>query len=218
LHEEGIDYISVDPDYSVDKWTVVEKGENRQKILVGPLTNINGIGPKKLLTILDARKTGEDLSKTKLWQVLRQAKTKIDSLTPIDDSFRKKFPTKEAVETIITSDILKVKEVQPGVNGNVVIVAVADKIVPSDDNAPVKVAQRGYAINGTNTTSLNLFVSDDTDNIMCKIHRRDYEKMGRKVFEQGGAGKAMYAIRGNCPDSFRMIWVNGIKYLGDFEE
>src|SRR4029077_5637284 len=36
LSQEGIEYISVDPDHSTDKWTPVQKG-NRH-ILVGPLT------------------------------------------------------------------------------------------------------------------------------------------------------------------------------------
>ena len=49
LSVEGITYIPVDPEHSTDKWTVVNGN------LVGPLTLIDGIGPKMVSQILSSR-------------------------------------------------------------------------------------------------------------------------------------------------------------------
>jgi hypothetical protein len=62
-----------------------------------------------------------------------------------------------------------------------------------------------------------MFVRDDTDEILCRVFRFDYEKIGKEIFERGKAGKAIYAIKGFIPRwaTFRMIQISRVKYLGD---
>jgi hypothetical protein len=54
---------------------------------------------------------------------------------------------------------------------------------------------------------------DDTDEIMCKVDRRVFEEIGAPMIKKGGEDDLLWAIYGNCPDHFRMIWVKKAKDL-----
>jgi len=116
-----------------------------------------------------------------------------------------------------------IKQVQCGIAGPVMIIAVVNKIAPRDENEAVNVAKRlqngwhGEYHDGM-TKSINLFFRDDTDEIFCKIDRFNYEQLGKPVIERGRPGKAIYAIKGTVPKDFRMIKVQQVKYLCDLEE
>lgn len=211
LKAEGIDYIPVDPELSTDRWEPATKDD--KQILVGPLSAIKGIGPKTMQHILDCRRTGKPL-KDGVLKRLERAKTDIDSLYPIADAIKRLHPNLEAIN--IKTTPTSVKEVQAGRRGQVVILALATRIAPRDENEPQLVAKRGHKLKGP-TQALNLFVRDDTDEMFVKIDRYKFEAMGRAVVEHGRAGKALYAIKGTVPASFRMISVQSIKFLGDID-
>lgn len=213
LRDEGVQYIAVDPENSTDRWVPVSK--NNERILVGPLTNVNGIGPATVLEVMERRRSGKPLRKA-LAQRLEKAKTKIDSLYPVRDSISRLHP--DLNESGFVSTPTPLKDVQVGIDGMVTVFVVANRIVPSDENAPVKVARRnGKRILGANTMALNVFASDDTDEIFCKVDRRDYERLGKQIMNEGGAGKALWGIKGTVPKTFRMISIKSIKFLGRME-
>lgn len=209
LEAEGVKYISVDPDRSIDKWSVFSKG--RKKVLLGPLNQIKGIGAATMNEIIDSRKTGKKL-RPSLAKKLASASTEIDSLYPVKDAIAK-F---DLAEHNIVSKPLDIKDVQCGVNGEVMIIAVASKIAPKDENEQVNVAKRGHKLTGP-TQSLNLFFKDDTDELFCKIGRYDYDRIGRDVVNRGKSGRAIYAVKGTVPKDFRMIKIKNIRYLGDLK-
>lgn len=220
LKEEGINYIPVDPETSIDRWTVKNK-----KMLVGPLTAIKGIGPAAVLEIMDARKQGIPV-RDSLLKRLSLAKTEIDTLYPIADAVKRQWPDLTDVIHPASLALLKsVKQVQCGHDGEVLILAVVRKIAPKDENEPVNIekrlARRGANANGWDgklkgpTAALNLFFMDDTDEIFAKIDRYRFEEHGRAVVERGKAGKAIYAVKGTVPRDFRMISVTNIRYLGE---
>jgi hypothetical protein len=60
-----------------------------------------------------------------------------------------------------------------------------------------------------------MFFADDTDEVFCKVDRFNFERLGRKILEQGRAGRSIYAIKGTVPHDFRMIKVNQVRYLGE---
>lgn len=213
LKDEGIDYLPVDPEHSTDRWAIAER-EGR-KLLVGPLTQIHGIGPSKVSTILKARAQGEELS-PKLLDQIRKGRTKIDHLYPVDYSVKKLHPDLSAIG--IVTPPTPINEVQCGIEGNVVIIGVAKKIAPKDENEEVNVKRRGGKRYAGPTAALNLFVNDDRDEIFVKVNRFLYEKFGREIVERGRAGSAIYAIKGYCPKDFRMISAQQIKYLGDLAD
>jgi hypothetical protein len=90
---------------------------------------------------------------------------------------------------------------------------VVQQIKPRDENEAVNVAKRGYEVKGP-TQSLNLTVSDDTDRIFCRVDRFKFDKIGKEIVDRGRPGKAIYAIKGKVPDSFRMIRVENIRFIG----
>ncbi len=211
LAGEGIDYLPVDPDHSTTRWEPVVK-DNR-KLLVGPLTNIKGIGPVKVKTILSHREDGKPLPSS-LCKLLAEAKTEIDTLYPV----REKIKSLDLPSFNIITPHTEIIDVQCDTHDYVVlIIAVINKIVPRDENEDINIAKRnGRKLNGGKPTpSLNMFFKDDIDEIFCKINWRDYHNLGQPIVERGRAGKALYAVKGRVPKDFRMISVTNIRYLGD---
>jgi hypothetical protein len=185
----------------------------RHACLVGPLSNIKGIGPIKMDEILLCRKTGKPL-RPALAKLLENAVTEIDNLSPISNRIQTLHPDLTAIG--IRSKITPINKVQCGVEGAVVIAGVAMRIAPRDENDLQKVAKRGYKFSGP-TICLNMFVRDDGDEIFCKIDRYDFERLATPIIEHGRAGNAIYALKGTVPLDFRMIAVNRIIYLGDMK-
>lgn len=212
LASEGVDYIPVDAEHSTNHWSVAVK--NKKKMLIGPLTVIKGFGPATVSEIMLARKEGTEL-RAPVKKRLAAAKTDIDSLFPIRDRIKTIVP--DMAKLNIFSDPYDILKVQCGVEGQVMIIAVARRISPKDENDPQSVAKRGYAVKGP-TKAVNLFFIDDTDEIFCKINRYDYERLGAAVIERGRPGKSIYAVKGTVPKDFRMISVKAIRYIGDMEE
>ena len=210
LKSEGMDYISVDAELSTDRWQPAER--DGKKFLVGPLTSIVGVGPKTVEEILECRRTGKDI-RPKLLEKIKTAKTSIDSLYPVQDEVKRLHP--DLAQVKILTPPTNIIDVQTGRTSEVVVIGVVDKINPSDDNFPVKIAKRnGKKVSGP-SMALNLFVRDDTDETLCRIDRRLYETIGKPIVERGRSGKAIYAFKGSVPENFRMIQVKAVKYLGE---
>jgi DNA-directed DNA polymerase III PolC len=212
LDEEGIHYTPVDADHSTDKWSVVREGNVTR--LVGPLSNIKGIGPAKLRAVLDARSSEQELSPA-LAKQIKNAKTPIDSLWPIKDKVRSFDLDKLNVVTEPTP----VAEVQTnGQRQQVTIFAIVKRVAPRDENDPANVQKRGGKVLSGPTQAINLFFADDTGEIFCKIDRFKYGKLGAAFLEKARAGKSIFAIRGEVPDDFRMIRVSLFRYLGEIDD
>jgi hypothetical protein len=93
---------------------------------------------------------------------------------------------------------------------------VATRIAPRDENDLAKVKRRGRELSGP-SMALNMFLRDDSDEILCRVNRFDYDKIAQDIVERGKAGKAIYAIKGTVPKDFRMISIQKVKYIGDME-
>lgn len=208
LHFEGIDYIPFDPNYSSDKWEVAEK--DGKKTLIGPLTSVKDIGPSAVIEILGCRKSGTPLRPV-LRKRLENAKTEIDSIFPVQDTVKRKFPDLEEDANITTTPI-PILSAQCGVEGDVVIIGVLKRMTIKDENEDSVVQRRGYTVRGP-TAALNMFLMDDTDEIFAKINRFDYEKFARDIIDRGKTGSAIYALKGNIPKGFRMLSVKNVKFL-----
>lgn len=216
LEQEGIGYIALDKDRSVDKWIPIER--DGKKMVLGPLSNIQGIGEKGVEEIIAWRngRTDKQIGHA-LYAKLQEAKTNIDTLTPIRARLGQLFPgglNNPDGPNIITmpSDI---KDLKP--NGQwqeCMIIGVLRKMNMRDENEHVNVERRGYRVKGP-ATSLLMFLRDDTDEIFVKVTRYKYEALGRSIHERGRVGKAIYAIKGVISPDFRGLYPNAIRYLGD---
>lgn len=212
LHEEGVDYVPVDPDHSTERWNVVER--DGKKILVGPLTTVKGIGPVTIREIMDARAGGKPLRES-LRKKLEPPKTGVDSLYPIRDAVRRLWPDLK-LANIRTEPTLVKDAFAKG--GEVVVIGVLVRNHPLNENEPSRVAKRGFAIPpGEPVEALNFHLRDDTDDIFCKVSRWKFKHLGH-VLVAGKAGKSIFAIKGNVPPDFRMIWVERVKYLGEIDD
>ena len=213
LHEEGITYTPVDPEASTEKWRVVETKEGRK--LIGPLTNVLGIGPKVMNQILEAREKGEEIP-SRAKKILANPQTKLDSLWPVAKRINDLMP--EPRERGIVSPLSKVADIQDnGQKYTVTTICVLEQIKPKDENEPVNVAKRGYKFSGP-TQAINLRLKDDTDVMFAKINRFNYEALGKEVIERGRPGKSIYVVQGEVPANFRMIDIRRTRYIGDMEK
>ena len=215
MKEEGYGYVPIDPEHSDRKWTTGER--DGKPVLVGPLSNVKGIGPKMVANITGARERGEKIP-DRARKLMEDAVTPIDSLWPIKDGFKRLLP--DPAERNIYTPPVEIKEVQIRPKDyEALVFCTLSKINPRDENEVVMIARRGHKIEGGLTTSLNLQLTDDTDTIFGKIDRWNFPKMGKEIIDRGRVGKALYAVKGKVRggSSFRMIMIKGIRYIGDIE-
>lgn len=204
LRDEGIDYVPIDPLHSGDRWEIAERDSRR--VLVGPLSQVHGVGPKTVAEILSCRRRGEPL-RASVAKKLDVARTEIDSLYPVADAVGD--PTAHGIETRPTP----IRDVKAGDSGSVVIIGIVDVINPSDVNSLPKVAARGGRVLSGPSMALNMFVHDDSDEMLCRIDRKDYERLARPIIDRGRAGKVIYAFKGTVPRDFRMLSVKQYKLI-----
>lgn len=217
---EGIDYVPIDKQYSSDRWGI--KTVEGKRVLVGPLTNIRGVGQKTVEAILDARARGED-PRASVAKKIDNAITTVDSLTPIADAVNRVAPDLPAIGVVT-----RATPINEAVGGTrVLILARVGKVQPLDENEPSRVAKRKerLAAKGTPgtgemtgaTKALNFFFHDDTGDIFAKIDRLDYVALkGDDIVSKAKKNKSLFAVKGLVPSDFRMIRIEQIKYLGEF--
>lgn len=211
LREEGIDYIPVDPDHSTERWNVVEK--EGKKILVGPLTTIKGIGPASIREIMECRGSSKPLREA-LRQKLAPPQTEIGSLYPIRDAISRLWP-----DLTLANIRSKPKLIKDAKGTDVVVIGLMIKNKLINENEPARVAKRGFVIPlGQPVEAFSFHLRDDTDDIFCKVDRRKFKfPYINQALVAGNTGKSLFAIKGNVPLNFRMIWVEQVKYLGEID-
>ncbi len=217
MNAEGIDYVPVDPAVSIDRWTVSSR--EGKKILVGPVNNVIGIGPKLVSAIVSSRARNEPLP-PRAAKLLASPKTPIDTLWPIRDGIRRMLPN-PADKNILTPPTLIINAQNSPETQEFLFFCTFSKINPRDENEVIMVARRGgKRIDGDLTTSLNLQVTDDTDTIFGKINRFDYPSIGKAIVDRGRVNKALYAVKGTMRGgmTFRMISIKAVRYIGDLSD
>lgn len=213
LQNEGISYVPVDIHASTDRWNIRKDGT-----LVGPLTQIKGVGPKTVLEVMQHREHGTEL-KPSTAKKLSEKTTAIDSLYPVTEKVRSLHPDLSAIN-IFTAPT-PIAEARPdGGRYVVLVIGVVMKVAPKNENEAVLIAKRGFKRPETEPLdSLNLWLRDDTDEVFCKIRRFDYVNLrGKHWAETLRAGKTIIAVKGIMQEDFRMISVQGIRWIGEMDD
>jgi DNA polymerase III alpha subunit len=206
LRTEGISYTPVDPQISVSTWGIDREAGR----LVGPISNVIGIGPRKQIEILDSRENGTEL-KPALRKLLERARTPIDSLEPIHDAIQLCNPKTRG---IVTSPI-PISQIIPG--SYVCVFGLVTRVSPGDENDPHKISMRGYAVSGCSSV-VQFWIRDDTAEIFCKISRHEFNRLGPKFISQARVNKSLFAVKGWSPTGdFRMIRVEAVRYIGEMD-
>lgn len=205
---EGYQYSPVDPKRSGRKWTVA--GDK----LVGPLSNVVGFGPKLLMETMEARAGGQPIPK-------RAEKLLADPITPLDELYpvakRTQVLAPDGLEAMnILTNPTPVLEVQCDTKAGKTVLVIANivDINPRNLNEPQLVAKRNGREIKDNADFLNLIVEDDTDQVRATVWGRLWDKVAKEIIDRGGAGNALYVIKGKVGADFRAIDVERIKYLG----
>lgn len=212
LAMEGVEYVPVSAKHSTDRWRVAFV-DGKEK-LIGPVQTVAGIGPKMVAAIVGARARGEPIPE-RAAKLLSNPVTKLDSLFPIRDAFFRLLPDPAAAN--ILTPRTPVSECLNDLEERTVVLFVrVEQMKLVDENEASRVERRGRRIEGPHTTALNLHLADDTGTIFGKVHCRDYERIGKAILARGGAGKALYAVKGTVrgDSEFRMTWISAARYIG----
>jgi DNA polymerase III alpha subunit len=223
LVKEGYEYVPVDPDHSTDKWGAVTRADGT-RVLVGPLSNVKGLGPKSVSTILaarEAKKQGEPRERQEIppgiMKKLQTAETPLDSLFPVQDRVKVIMPDPRTRN--IYTPIIPISEIEKKERGTpFVIIGVILTINIRDLNETVYVAKRGgQIITGKPTKWLNMRIEDDSGVAFCHIDRYEYERLAKPIIDRGRTGKSIYAIRGSLNPKINLVSVSEVRYIGDME-
>lgn len=210
IAKEGVPYVPVDPAVSTDKWQV-SRGR-----LVGPLSNVKGIGPKLLNDILYARKNRLPMPK-KAVKLLSSPATTIDELYPVKARLNELVPDLPEAGIVTPPTPLVDVKPHPQEEVQVVVIAKVQEINLRDANELGNVVKRGYKVNGP-SEFLNLVIEDDTDRMLARVNRFDYARVGRPIVEKGAAGDVLYVFKGGVSKGFRLLNIKKAKFLGHMKD
>ena len=213
LDEQGITYKAFDPKHSGAKWAVAEG------MLIGPISNVVGIGPKALDEILQFQAGNLPKLSDSVAKKIAGGKTKLASLWPIRDAINLAVPdlTKVGIHAP-TTDIATLNS--PAYNSGwdgVIVLALVERIAIKDENDAATVARRGFKLpEDKPTKGLNVFIRDDTGSIFAKVTKERFETIGKQIMDKGKAEKSLFAFRGTVRDGeFRMLTITKAMYLGE---
>lgn len=213
---EGYTYTPIDAKESdVFKWRA-SMGK-----LIGPLSNIKGLGPKMLNEIMGARAAGASLPK-RAEKLLASPYTPIDDLYPVTNRIKALHPEGLEALNILTEPTNLIDCTTDGPNAGRVVLTVCRivDINPRNLNEPQLVAKRnGRTIDDDKADFLMLTIEDDTDQIRATVWARNWKEVAKPIIERGDAGNVLYAIKGRMgEDDFRAIDVDRVKFLGKLRD
>jgi len=214
MEREGIGYIPVDTEVSTNKWQITTRDGN--KVLVGPVSNVKGIGPKLVNQIISARQYNKPLPK-RAYNLLENPKTPIDTIWPIRDRVAEVMPDpKERNIHTEPTDIFDIPE-NPEEDMNVLVICTAPVVTVRDINEEHYVERRGSRIDTGPQTQLTMKLTDDTGEIWAKIDRWKFEEMSPAVLERGRFGDSIFAVKGRIQKGLRFMFIDRVRYLGDLD-
>lgn len=190
-----LEYVPVDPDTSGIGWEIQEG------VLVGGLTNMDGIGIKKAKNIIDRRENGIDYSPA-IFEKMLNPITSYDELYPMAVKYKDLYEK---------HDLTKVEDLRPG-KETVTIGRLTMKDL-RDRNDLQSVMKRGGKKVLENTHYLNLIIEDDTGAIKCTVAPFDMDMLeGRRLAEELTLGDII-AIHGSIREGWQTISVRGVSAI-----
>jgi len=203
--DHKFEFIPFDYELSEDKWKIIGNK------VVGPLTNIDGIGNANAIAIMKKRITGAP-NTASIQKKLDEPKTTFDILYPCDHYWGRLFLSPKSFGLPKKPTVVK----RVNKKGTFFIVAQLIKKNVRDLNEARHVLNRGGEILDEHTKLLNITVEDDTGSIMCRVNRFDFDKLGKEVAEEGEEGVDWYLIKGNIiADDIIFLFISEIHKLGD---
>ncbi|MCP3685790.1 MAG: DNA polymerase III subunit alpha [bacterium] len=199
---EGVEYVYLDKDISVQNWSVYE-GK-----LYGGLKTIHGIGPAAANKIVKFRREGIELPKG-INKKLNEGVSAFKYLYPGKEVYGDYYTDPKSHG--LNNKVSHIKDTEG--DGKFTIIGCIIKKNSRDANEPGFVSKRGGKYQKGPTTWLNITIEDDTDSIMCKISISDYEKLGKEIAETGKEDKDWYMVYGNKINGWSLLFVQNIRRI-----
>jgi hypothetical protein len=205
LRKEGFNYKPFDLHASdIHRW--VADGD----MLVGPLTNLRGVGAKKAEQMRARVKNGEDLP-AGMQRLVDNAETPYDDIFEGERRFGDIYKNPKD-HNIHSGPVHFIKDIQSEKGTYVFIGRLREKNL-RDLNEYQSVVKRGGREVKGQSLFLNFALEDDTDLIFCSIGRHQYNKLAKPIVEHGRIGKDWYLVKGKINNDWRKIQVEKIKRL-----
>lgn len=196
LEAEGVSYVPVDAETSGLKWQVAKNG------LVGPISLVKGLGGRTAKEYVRARDRGVDPPK-KAVNLLKDPKTPLDSLRPIEQAIRQHHPDLTAIN--IFSKPTAVDELGERPARDILLFLRLVKAQPRKDDKS----------GGTKMTAV---MEDDTGQIKVFFNNTKYQSYGQAMLDRGRVGTTLWAVKGSQPEGGGIIFCDMVRYLGEFKK
>jgi DNA-directed DNA polymerase III PolC len=206
LSEEGVSFVSFDPELSKADWVVAD-GK-----LVGGFNNLVGIGPVKAEYYVQKR-DAEGLD-AKDREKLAKHKVKHQDLRPAHTLWNHIYEDPDAHN--IQGRVQEFRELKDGESAVVICRLLRQE--RRDENETVRLAKRGYAKTGQ-TLFLDAFVVDDSISkpVVLRLRPKFWKIYGEKMADRAVGGKDWFLVRGRWLEQFSMMTVEKIKCLTNEE-
>lgn len=197
LVREGYNYKVFDIDKSQTNWAAID-GE-----LIGGLLNIKGIGEKMAADILKRRAAGVSLT-TRQKSLLERPVTPYDNIFEGRQRFGYIYDNHE--QNNLSSAPVEINTINDYEEHSYLFLGKIMAKNLRDLNEAIAVQKRGGRVLEKQTEMLNLDVSDDTGTIKCAIGRFDYQRLGKKIVEEGKIGE-WYVWKGFVRKGFLQVQI-----------
>lgn len=199
VENDGVEYVHIDEHLSEIEWSIYD-GK-----LYGGLLTLPGIGLAKARKIIKTREANEAYTPA-IRRILNEGKTPFKYLYPAKEIYGD-FYTDPARHNV-SGQIVEIKDAEG--DGDWCIIGKLIKKNLRDANEACFVSKRDGQYETGNTAWLNITLEDDTDSVMCKIKRDDYERLGREIAETGKEDKDWYMVYGSKINGWGLIFVTNI--------
>ena len=212
LIKEHVEYVPFDPELSEVNWSV------KDGKLIGGFTGLKGIGESKAAALVEKRaQNGGRLPENERSKVLEAEQTFSD-LFPTARRFGDYYTDPERFDIRNGTKVVRIEEIT-GEAEFVYIGQMRGKDL-RDHNEEIRVKRRNGKRKTGPTLFLDLDIKDDTGNILTRIGERDFEEVGRKIWDEAPIG-SWWIVRGyrhlwgKQDGGFKMIYVKKIRQLPD---
>ena len=192
LVREGYKYKPFEREHSVANWSV------KDGVLIGGLTNLNGIGEKMAADIIKRRAAGVPLTNRQS-TLLDNPKTPFDHIFEAHELWGDLYENWE--QNKISRKPTEIANINDDQDGMYVVIGKLMTKNLRDLNEVINVQKRGGIVYDKNTQELLFSLSDDTGKIRCKIGRFKFEQLGRPIIEEGRLGD-WYLVLGKVRKGF----------------
>jgi len=203
VRHDKVNYCAVDADESLPNWSV------SNGVVLGGLTNIDGVGVANANKIISARTDPSIRVGKALMLKLSDPKTPFDVLFPTEHYWGDIFRRPRAYG--IDRKVEEIKEITK--KGKYVFIGQLKNKNVRDLNEYVNLVKRGGKVLDRDSLSLSIRIEDDTDTIMCNVTRFKFEEIGRHVAETGVVDKTWYIIMGEIKYEGRYVNIEDIREL-----